>query len=895
MLKKIIASLMAIVMIMSLIPASVYAVENEMTLTEAGSCEEGGHQYGDWIITKAATCTEIGEMKRVCSVCGSTEVKQIATAEHIGIWQTVRKATCTDEGSKKMVCQNCGEEIIEAIAPTGHTFEDTVIKEPTCTVEGSMLRTCTVCGAEITETITASGHTVSDWIVDKVATCIEVGSKHKECTVCHAVLETGEIPLAEHTEKIIPAVEATCTKTGLTEGKKCSVCGKTLVEQEVTPAAGHKEVIIVGKPATCTEDGLTYGIECSVCGEKLQKQEIIPAAHIEEIIPSVEATCTKTGLTEGKICPVCGEILVKQEFVPIKEHTLSDWIVDKTATCTEVGSKHKECTVCQTVLETEEIPMIAHAEEIISAVEATCTGTGLTEGKKCSVCGKVTVEQRIVPAKGHAESEWIVDKAATCVDGGSQHKECTVCHIVLKEEEIPLTEHTVVDAPAVEATCLNTGLTAGKKCSVCGKIFEGCEETPLADHNKSEWKIEVPATCNEVGLRYTECTVCHIRLSTETISKTEHEFEKTVVEATCTNGGYTRYTCRNCGYSETEDLTFPKGHTKVTLKGKAATCTKDGLTNGSVCSVCGKVYEKQKIIKAKGHDYGSWKKTVKETYTSNGTRVRSCKVCGAEQKETISKLKTTSITKCSISTVKTAAYTGKAIAAKVAVKNGKTTLKAGTHYTVSYKNNVKMGKATITIKGIEKNGYSGTKTLTFNIVPGVTKSLKASSSTSSVKLTWSKVSGATGYRVYRHNGKNWDKIADIKGTTYTVKKLKSGTVYKYAVRTYTTVGKTVYWSATYAQLSTATKPATPSVKVTAGKKQAAVSWKKVTGASGYVVYYSTSKDGKYKKLATVKSTSYTAKKLTSGKTYYFKVAAYKTVNKSNIYGGYSSPAAVKVK
>ena len=59
----------------------------------------------------------------------------------------------------------------------------------------------------------------------------------------------------QHVEEIIPNVEATCTETGLTEGKKCSVCQAILVEQSVSPAKGHTEVALEAVEPTCTETG----------------------------------------------------------------------------------------------------------------------------------------------------------------------------------------------------------------------------------------------------------------------------------------------------------------------------------------------------------------------------------------------------------------------------------------------------------------------------------------------------------------------------------------------------------------------------------------------------------------------------------------------------------------
>ena len=80
-------------------------------------------------------------------------------------------------------------------------------------------------------------HSWSDWNVTKEATCTEAGEETRTCECGES--ETREIAILAHTEETIPAVEATCTADGLTEGTKCSVCGEILVAQEVVPALGH--------------------------------------------------------------------------------------------------------------------------------------------------------------------------------------------------------------------------------------------------------------------------------------------------------------------------------------------------------------------------------------------------------------------------------------------------------------------------------------------------------------------------------------------------------------------------------------------------------------------------------------------------------------------------------
>ena len=105
-------------------------------------------------------------------------------------------------------------------------------------------------------------------------------------------------PEHQHTEEVVPGKAATCTETGLTEGKVCSECGETLVAQEIIPVVAHTEEVVAGKAATCTETGLTEGKKCSVCGEVLVAQETIPVlAHTY-----VDGVCSVCGAPEVPPC-----------------------------------------------------------------------------------------------------------------------------------------------------------------------------------------------------------------------------------------------------------------------------------------------------------------------------------------------------------------------------------------------------------------------------------------------------------------------------------------------------------------------------------------------------------------------------------------------------------------
>ena len=168
----------------------------------------------------------------------------------------------------------------------------------------------------------------------------------------------------------------------------------------------------------------------------------------------------------------------------------------------------------------------------------------------------------------------------------------------------------------------------------------------------------------------------------------------------------------------------------------------------------------------------------------------------------------------------------------------------------------------------------------------------------SVKITYSKVSGASGYVIYRSTKKDsgFKKIGSVKKkktVQFTDKKCKTGIKYYYKVRAYRTVnGKNKYGP--YSDvISAKTKLNTPKLQgiTVTSPDTALVTWKKVSGASGYYIYRCDKKKGKYKKVLHVKGSATVQAYVggqENGKTYYYKVRAYRTVDKKKKYSSYSN-------
>ena len=870
-----------------------------------------------------ASCTSDGKIIVRCSVCGITETETLAAMGHnMGGYKVTKEATCKSEGRETSTCSVCSYEESRVIPLKAHDQKVTVdAVAATCTKQGKTEgKKCSVCG-KITveqETVEALGHKLGEYEISTKPTCTAKGDETAKCTRC-SYTKTREVDRVAHKEVAIEVVSPTCTKQGKSGGKKCSICGKITVEQETVEALGHKlgEYEISTKP-TCTAKGEETA-KCTRCSYT-KTREVDRVAHKEVAIEDVSPTCTKQGKSGGKKCSVCGKITVEQETVEALGHNLGKYEISKKPTCTAKGEETAKCSRCS-YTKTRDADKIAHTEVTVKATSPTCTKSGKSEGKKCSVCDKITVEQEIVEALGHKLGKYEISKKPTCTAKGEETAKCTRCSNT-KTREVDKIDHTEVTVKATSPTCTKSGKSEGKKCSVCDKITVEQETVEALGHKLGKYEITKKTTCTAKGEESAKCTRCSytktrevdklahtevaIKATSPTCSKQGKKegkkcsvcdkitVEQETVDAlghklgeyeisekpTCAAKGEETAKCTRCSYTKTRDVD-KIDHTEVTVKATSPTCTKSGKSEGKKCSVCSKIIVEQKSVDALGHELGKYKNTKEATCSAMGEKTAECSRCSYTKTADISKLEHKKVTLKAV----------KATCTKTGKTNGKKCSLCD-KILVAQESVPALGhskKTTVIDKATTKaNGKISTKCERCGKDYGETRVYRIQS----VTLSTSKYTCDGKVKTPKVTVIDYNKDPLVKDKDYTVtyqKGRKSPGKYKVTIKfkgeySGTT---TLYFEIKLAKVSGLT--------ATAGKAAVTLKWSAVKGADGYQVYYSTSKDGKYKKLVSTSKVSLKKTGLTSGKTYYFKVRAYKKTDSATLFGSFSSVKSAKIK
>ena len=269
----------------------------------------------DWELSETIppTCTEVGEKRYICNSCGKERIiKTDAIGHNYGDWIIDKNATCMEPGSRHRVCINegCNSILKETISIIAHSYSSEMTKPPTYTENGEMTYTCFMCKDVYTELI-------------PMLSC-----PHEE-----TVLQGGK--------------QETCIEDGYTGDYVCTKCNIVIEKGEVVPAVGHKwDGGVQTKEPTCIEEGvMTY--TCCVC-DITKEESIPPTDHIEEKLEGKkEATCTEDGYTGDHVCTKCNIVIEKGEAVPAVGHKWDGGVQTKEPTYDKEGEITYTCVRCK--------------------------------------------------------------------------------------------------------------------------------------------------------------------------------------------------------------------------------------------------------------------------------------------------------------------------------------------------------------------------------------------------------------------------------------------------------------------------------------------------------------------------------------------------------------------
>ena len=378
--------------------ASLYGLTAaDMPTINVYRCE---HRWDQGEITTEPTCTEEGEKKFTCSICGDEKTEKVSATghQHTEI-RNKKEATCKETGySGDTWCKDCRKKILsgQTIAKTeNHSWDaGKVTTKATCTEEGEKTFTCSICGDEKTEKVSATGH--------------------------------------QHTE-IRNKKEATCKEEGYSGDTWCKDCGKKILSgQAIAKTEDHSwNQGEITKEPTCKEEG-EKTFTCSICGNtKTEKVSTTDHQHME-IRNQKNPTCKEAGYSGDTYCADCGvKISSGKTIAKTKNHNWDGGVITTEPTCTERGEKTFTCTICGNT-NTKKVNATGHSYGAYKVVkEPTNKRKGL-KAKTCSVCGKIVYEA--IPKTDSSPT----DSSETNPDQNPQTSQKTTRKIKLNRRKLTL-------------------------------------------------------------------------------------------------------------------------------------------------------------------------------------------------------------------------------------------------------------------------------------------------------------------------------------------------------------------------------------------------------------------------------------------------------------------------
>lgn len=619
------------------------------TTTETLAVDPNNHAYLEDFPEQKATCNSAGHSAyQNCWACG-TEIGKVTypKLEHNykveWQWYNVGKSaratfTCQNEGC------NQKPQTVEAKMTITET-------KPTCEENGSKVYSATVefggktyaCEETKTEILDATGHKTVD-IPGWAATCEESGmTTGKKCTVCGKVtVEPKVIDPLGHVLTEYEYKAPTCTEPGLKNGKFCSRCNKVLEASEEVPATGHK----YGEPEwNWSGDGeyVPYTARAVFKCENCDHTETVEVAEFER--ETVKAsTCSEQGEESLTAVVTFGDVEYKCSETRIGKLPLRNHVFDDTWSFDELHHYHK-CIYDDCNKINDATGRVSHAfTDARVTKEPTCAEPGEQE-MTCSVCGYVKAAG--INPNGHQWDEGVIAPQPTCTEAGIKTYHCTVDNCGgIKTESVAALGHDRVTDIAVPATCTSTGLTEGSHCSRCDNATTKQEVIPMLDHNWDEGVVTQVPTCAAEGKILFTCQECHTTEErTLDIDPNNHDLVQHEVKApTCTEIGWDAYeTCTRCDHTTYHELEA-LDHDIIKHEAKAPTCKDIGWEAYETCSRCDYTTYKELAVDPEAHIPGEAARedVVDSTCSAEGhyNEVVRCTLCNeiiSSEEKTIEK------------------------------------------------------------------------------------------------------------------------------------------------------------------------------------------------------------------------------------------------------------------
>lgn len=407
-------------------------------------------------------------------------------------------------------------------------------------------------------------------------TCADCGYAETDYAAAKSVVADyfGVVDGQPHTVTVSDLSEAGVT-TAIRYGHTADGCTLTSAPNytEAGDYAVYYEITYTFQNTDMVEDGVAYVHLRDESTEETDGDGSCGEDHNWTLLDSVDPTCLTLGY-DRYLCVDCGKI-EKRDYEAALGHAFQS-VVIRDATCEVSGKVLEICERCGEVKEST-TPKGEH-EFSVTTVPATCTSPGYTL-RECSICGERHIED-ITAALPHNYVAKV--SPATCEGGGKTLHICEGCGSSFVTDYTDPLGHSWDEGTEVTgSTCTGEGLIE-YRCVRCG--YHRLEGDVAAGHVPGE-----AATCTTPQL----CTKCGAVI----VNALGHDYQKEVTAPTCTEMGYTTYTCSRCGDTYKGDYTDAAGHKPGDWIIDQEPTTDSEGSKHQECEVCGETLETAEIEK----------------------------------------------------------------------------------------------------------------------------------------------------------------------------------------------------------------------------------------------------------------------------------------------------------